>query len=427
MDYFSKISFRAVWSTTCFREYSLGVPFTERFFDMTLTAKNGQPSGYMGMITANSFMKREFGKKLVEVYLPNKDLTHIIDTSGAYIPGHGTPTVILFARNRTPVSECIRAALGIRGEPKTPEVPENGKLWTSIIQNIELAGTENSYISIVDQPRKLYKAHPWSLGGGGAPALKELIEGNSNVNLGDVSVAIGFVCITKQDDIFVQDSRVFNRAGITKDQKKNFGIGEQVRDWNHQSSLEVLFPYNEDLSVRSESEFCSATKFMWPYKTDLYSRKVFGGNTYRKAGKRWYEYGQIPVERYKIKNSIVFAFVATHNHFAFDTTQKVFKQSAPVIKLPKGSTNDQHYSLLGILNSSIACFWMKQVFHNKGDSTDSQGARVTGDPAFDTYEYTSTGLKSFPLSKQSDDKLTEISTTLDNLASSRPKTGLKPQ
>jgi hypothetical protein len=42
------------------------------------------------MITANSFMKREFGKKLVETYIPR--------WAGAYFPGHGTPTVILFGR-----------------------------------------------------------------------------------------------------------------------------------------------------------------------------------------------------------------------------------------------------------------------------------------------------------------------------------------
>ena len=41
-------------------------------------------------------MKREFGKKLIEEFFPRVDLTHVIDTSGAYIPGHGTPTVILF-------------------------------------------------------------------------------------------------------------------------------------------------------------------------------------------------------------------------------------------------------------------------------------------------------------------------------------------
>jgi hypothetical protein len=79
------------------------------------------------MITANSFMKREFGKKLIEDFFPRIDLTHVIDTSGAYIPGHGTPTVILLGRHRTPVNHEVRAVLGIRGEPGTPEDAAQGK------------------------------------------------------------------------------------------------------------------------------------------------------------------------------------------------------------------------------------------------------------------------------------------------------------
>jgi hypothetical protein len=45
-------------------------------------------------------MKREFGKGLVEKVLAPLDLTGVIDTSGAFIPGHGTPTVILFGRHQ---------------------------------------------------------------------------------------------------------------------------------------------------------------------------------------------------------------------------------------------------------------------------------------------------------------------------------------
>ena len=109
----------------CHRQYSLGVPFTERFFELAIGIRrdNGR-SGYVGMITANSFMKREFGKKLIEEFFPKIDLTHVIDTSGAYIPGHGTPTVILFGRNRKPDrrARCERcsASGASRARPRTP-------------------------------------------------------------------------------------------------------------------------------------------------------------------------------------------------------------------------------------------------------------------------------------------------------------------
>ncbi len=59
--------------------------------------------------------------------------------------------------------------------------------------------------------------------------------------------------------------------------------------------------------------------------------------------------------------SITFAFVATHNHFVLDRGGKVFNRSAPVIKLPDTATEADHLALLGLLNSSTACFWMKQV------------------------------------------------------------------
>ena len=72
------------------------MPFTERFFDLACTETATESAGYVGLITTNSFMKREFGKALIEKVIPSLDLTHVLDTSGAYIPGHGTPTVILF-------------------------------------------------------------------------------------------------------------------------------------------------------------------------------------------------------------------------------------------------------------------------------------------------------------------------------------------
>ena len=65
--------------------------------------------------------------------------------------------------------------------------------------------------------------------------------------------------------------------------------------------------------------------------------------------------------------SMVFAFVATHNHFVLDRGGKVFNRSAPIIKLPANATEAEHLALLGLLNSSTVCFWMKQVLQDKGN------------------------------------------------------------
>ena len=46
-------------------KYSLGAPFTERMLQLA------DEGGWVGEITANSFMKREFGKTLIEEVLPD--------------------------------------------------------------------------------------------------------------------------------------------------------------------------------------------------------------------------------------------------------------------------------------------------------------------------------------------------------------------
>src|SRR5262249_57735136 len=135
---------------SCSGKYQVSVPFTELFFDLAYR------SGHVGMITSNAFMKRSFGKKLIEEYVPRWDLTHVIDTSGAYLPGHGTPTAILFGRNRRPVAEKIRAVLGIRGEPTTPEVPEHGFVWRSILSLSGNGEARNEFVSAGYSPREAF-------------------------------------------------------------------------------------------------------------------------------------------------------------------------------------------------------------------------------------------------------------------------------
>ena len=156
--------------STCHMKYSLAVPFLERIVSLAVEG------GFTGQITANSFMKREFGKKLIEEFFPRVDLTHVIDTSGAYIPGHGTPTVILFARNRRPVASTIRTVMGIRGEPTRPTIRRKGLVWSAIVAQIDQPGSQSEFVSVGDSPRELFHKHPWSIGGGGAAELKEQLD-----------------------------------------------------------------------------------------------------------------------------------------------------------------------------------------------------------------------------------------------------------
>ena len=405
---------------TCHRQYSLGVPFTERFFDLCLPAENSHPAGFVGMITANSFMKREFGKKLIEDYLPRKHLTHVIDTSGAYIPGHGTPTVILFARNQVPQGDSIRAVLGIRGEPGTPEDAGQGKVWRSIVELLEMSGEENEYVSVADQLRELYAQHPWSVTGGGAVEAKTLLEEKALSFLGSHVVAMGRITHTGSDEAYFFPKGAVKRLGVNDNARKLLVEGDVVRDWAIRAETETLFPYDLDLRVVPEDSRNPLLRILWQRKPYLVRRREPNG-THEEIGLTWFEWSRWHPERFSVPLGIAFSFVATHNHFVLDRGGKVFNRSAPVIKLPAGTTEGDHLALLGLLNSSTACFWMKQVFHNKGSTVDDKGARQTTIAFENFYEFTGTGLKRFPIANDPEQKAQALAGSLDRQAQSLAK------
>ena len=136
----------------CKGKYALTVPFMERFFGL---AKSGTYAGWVGQITSNSFMKREFGERLIEDFLPRKNLTLVIDSSGAYIPGHGTPTAILVGKHQSPTASSVRAVLGVRGEPGIPDKPEHGLVWSSIVANVDVPGASDEWVSVTELDRSV--------------------------------------------------------------------------------------------------------------------------------------------------------------------------------------------------------------------------------------------------------------------------------
>ncbi|CAB4736163.1 unannotated protein [freshwater metagenome] len=383
--------------TTCRGKYSLGVPFTEQFFHLALGSTHDPARvGYVGMITANSFMKREFGKDLIEKWLPQLDLTHVIDTSGAHIPGHGTPTVILLGRSRRPVSGTLRAVMGIRGEPARPADPAKGVVWNSITDFIDRPGSESPYVSVVELERARLKKHPWSIGGGGAAELKDEIDQRGVSTLRQcLSGPIGFGAISAADETFLLPARVLRNMHVPPSSIWGLAVGDEIRDWTVASALSALFPYSPRLL--SETELGGTAQSLWPWRTVLWARATFANKTYREEGRTWWEWHQVAFERLSTPLSIVFAFVATHNHFVLDRGGKVFNRSAPVLKLPAGKGEDAHLELVGLLNSSVACFWMKQVFHNKGGG--GSDAKLASDGWENFFEHDGTKLQSFPLPK----------------------------
>ncbi|MEN8582147.1 BREX-2 system adenine-specific DNA-methyltransferase PglX [Burkholderia sp. RS01] len=378
---------------TCKGTYALTVPFMERFFGLAKHGTDSQPAGWTGQITSNSFMKREFGSKIIEEYLTRQDLRLVVDTSGAYIPGHGTPTVILIGKHQRPASQTVRAVLGVQGEPGRPENPATGLVWRAIADRLDQPGYGDQWISVTDLDRQRLATHPWSLSGGGASSL--LTELNkSRAHLSDWSVSIGRTTVVGEDDgWFTTDSRARSLGQL--DQVRNIVVGENVRDYGLTGGALIWWPYDDVFKPSWIPETHPVVKScLWPLRSVLSQRVIFGQSLADRK-RPWYDHLECYSSKMRTPLSITFAFVATHNHFVLDRGGKVFKQSAPVIKLPEGASEDEHLALLGVLNSSSACFWLKQNSHNKGNGGIGGGI---GDESWEPrYEFTGTTLQDFPM------------------------------
>jgi hypothetical protein len=351
-------AYRDRYPEVCHMKYSLSIPFMKRIFDLACA------NGYTGQITSNSFMKREFGKKVIELCLPRVDLTHVVDTSGAYIPHHGnpegTPTCILFARLRSQVSSKVRTVMALKTD-RNPQVDlAEGSGWRSIVDHLDQSSFCNEWVDIQDLPIDWFRRHPWSIGAGGAAELKERLDSSSAVKLDQLTQSIGFMAIASEDDAYMLSKDALLRLRL---RSQPFVTGEGVRDWMIDAGEAILFPYGDAINDCLEAK-ASSQRYFWSLRSVLSKRLMFG-KTPAENGIPWNTYMHLSVERLNAPLAILFASVATHNQFALRSSPIVANRHAPVITLKKPTVQNYH-ELLSVLNSSIACFWGRQTLFPKG-------------------------------------------------------------
>ncbi|WP_306316463.1 MULTISPECIES: BREX-2 system adenine-specific DNA-methyltransferase PglX [unclassified Streptomyces] len=378
----------------CQGTYALSVPFAQRFFELAKQGgSDGKGYGMVGQITANSFMKREFGTRLIESYFRDTvELTEVIDSSGAYIPGHSTPTVILVGRNRDWTrgrGDTIRTVRLVQGEPSTPENPEEGLVWRAIVTQIDEPGSKSQWVSVADLRQNRYFAKaPWILADGGAELNEQLNAGDTMPLKAVIEPPIGRAIRAGADEAYTRPNRRMIRTISDRSALRPLMVGEAVRDWRATPDQLIWYPYTPGVNLddlRSD---------LWPMRTLLAARKTFQGDM-GDAGLGWWDYMQHTASAYKTPLAISFAEVATHNHFVLDRGGKVFKQTAPVIKLREGASEEEHLQLLGVLNSSTAAVWLKLVCFCKGNATASSG--IADQPWSWNYQFNGANVSDFPL------------------------------
>ncbi len=389
---------------TCSGSYQVSVPFTECALDLSETG------GYVGMITSIAFTKQQFGRVLVEEFLPNWDLTTVIDTSGVYLPGHGTPTVILFLRRRRPLGPVLRMVRGIRGQIGVPDVPSKAPIWIEISNHSDVAGFEGQFVTVADVDREAIRSHPWSIGGGGAAELKERIGRGAISRVSTHAFAAGRTTHTGENEVFILPATCLNTFGL-REYCVPLVRGEAVQEYCTHPETAAIFPYDHAGQVKPLPG--PLLRRLWPYRTNLGNRRDYE-QTVTERGLQWYEHSMFFPERFLAPLAIASGEIGTHPTFALERGGKLFNQNAPAILLRSPSLSTC-LNLLSILNSSAVSFWLRQVcFQRSGDQVGTEGARVRKS-LWDVYfSFNGTNLLDIPLpSAPPIDVATEVQVSAD--------------
>ncbi|MBN1536877.1 MAG: BREX-2 system adenine-specific DNA-methyltransferase PglX [Anaerolineales bacterium] len=377
---------------SAYLKYGLSAPFTERF--LGLLTKNGR----MGIINSISFSKRQFGKRLIENVLPEYKLNAVVDLSGSYIPGHGTPTIILFVSHVEPGSDKVKFVGAILGEPQIPSDPSKGLVWMEIYSNFLRSEYDGEFISIKMVDRNDFNKHPWNLQLKEEALVQQLVR-VSNKTLSELTEYIGTSVITGQDEIYALEKNVARRFNIPHKYLRNYLFGVNIRDWILSPTKLVLFPYNDDLEPIDIENIESINSYLRLFRNKLSTRTSLSGNS------KWFELCRMKYAGHDDKRAISIVLVTTHNQFMYIPMDLLVQQGAPALKLHEEHSS-YYFPLLGLFNTSIVCFFLKQRCYNKKPGKD---------PVRDNYEYTAVSIGDIPIPITFDKKVDSITYIVDEI------------
>ncbi|MFO8102106.1 MAG: hypothetical protein R6U37_08090 [Dehalococcoidia bacterium] len=350
--------YRERWKRVCHGQYLLICPFLDLGFSLL------QSSGQLGFIVSNAFTKREFGKPLIEGLFPNIELEKIVDCSGLMFPGHGTPTCIIFGSSSRRIQDeqvTVVALLPGGGDLRTP--PEESELWRTISEHHENPGYEDTSISVCSWNRSRLLKWPMVFDLGADNLRIELESKKVNVLRDFLQGSIGRVCFTGADDIFFVDGDALRRNGLVEEAVGRFAIGDSFRNWAHLET-HCLSPYDKQGRLQEKSS-SSITQYLQPWKDFLENRLSYG-QTQVERNLAWWEYSLVFPERIRGNKALCICEIATHVHVEVVNKPFVANRSNPIFELTISCVESDYHFIAGLLNSSTALFWLKQVCYNKG-------------------------------------------------------------
>lgn len=328
-------------------QYSLVAPFVERCFQLTA------PGGSVGMLVANRFMKREYGKALVEEVLAREDLTLLVDAEGAFLPGHGTPMLLLFGRRRPPEALVV-PVVSFLALSSMRAARQQQQRWETLGQDAARIGFADEFITVDAVPRSALARHPWSLGTA-LPVLR-LLEAQPDT-LASVCTG-GAGAVTGADDLYRFPEALARRQGLAP--LRRCISGDALRDLAVQNDEVCLYPYDEHGQILPLAALPRARLLLESLRPLLASRRFLGTEL-----PCWY--GYLRPSHLLTEDTIVYPQITHYASFVPAPEGALAVSSAQALRFAPAVPRERRQALLGLLNSSYACTYLRQRALFKAD------------------------------------------------------------
>ena len=198
--------------------------------------------------------------------------------------------------------------------------------------------------------------HPWSIGGGGAGDLRESLETNA-YNLASVVDEIGSSLLRAKRMLSPDERWAIHTHTCTPNGRERTRLA-CVRGYAWCSFRTKTRPLSrrKSLVIRAANSGRIARRYgrVQLFRSGHIAKKEGRGtNGTRSSGRL-----RNPCRSHspRLQRTITLLSIGAAKS----------SQTAPVVKLSAKSNEDEHLGLIGLLNSSTVCFWLKQVCHSKG-------------------------------------------------------------
>jgi hypothetical protein len=295
-----------------------------------------RPGGRFGMIVSNKFLRANYGRNVRSHVAQVANVERIVDLAGLRVFGRPTVRTILLIAEKGAVKTATRYS-----------PPPSRKQFEDIQEGCaSLAAIADSLA--YDVPDNVLGANAWQLSAVKHAALLESLARSATPL---VDVVGGKVCMGIKSGLteaFVISDET--RRRILSRNKRAAGVirpflqGRCIRRYQIEPSDEYLIYTHHGIDM---TPYPAVLEHLRPYKDKLQRRAT---------KQRWYELQQpqYAYVDYLTKPKIVFPDIATGCRFALDRDGRFGANT--VYFLP---TDDLR--LLGLLNSSLACFYFRQT------------------------------------------------------------------